>query len=129
MPGMQKSPPPELARLRSEAQTLSEQLKASRRSTTAAEAAATEAEDRCSALQVHIAVLEAAIEEHDSVAAKLQVLEGRSEDVAGERQRAARFQGVCAPTPQCLPAWTGCLIQTRPTTALAHGLTSSCAAV
>ena len=46
------------------------------------------------ALQMQMSALEAAVEERDHFAAQLQLLQGRSDDAAGERQRAAHYQGV-----------------------------------
>jgi cell division protein FtsB len=44
---------------------------------------------------MQVAALEAVVEEREQLAAKLQLLEGRSEDVAAERQRARHYQMVC----------------------------------
>lgn len=83
-----------MADLQAQLAAVREKLAASRRGEKHLERSLAAAEAREAAAAAQAAALESAVAGHDAMAARLQVLQGRTDDAAAERARAARFQEV-----------------------------------
>jgi small-conductance mechanosensitive channel len=80
--------------LRAQLAAAHEKLAAARRNERHLEKALEAAEQREAAAVMQISALEPAVKEHEELAARLQALQARADDLAAERGRAERFEQV-----------------------------------